>query len=78
MTRLETLEIENQVLRYSIEMVKRARDRLNTSPRDGTAVVRCLGSLDSAVNFEGCLERELRRAAARKSKTPGEGAPGES
>ncbi len=66
LTKNEALEIENQVLRDSLEIVRRARDRLGSSQENGVAVARCLGSLDAAVNYEDCLERELRKAAARK------------
>ncbi len=66
LTKNEALEIENQVLRESLEIVRRARDRLSSSQDSEISVARCLGSLDAAVNYEDCLERELRRAAARK------------
>lgn len=63
LTKVQRLEVENQVLRDSIDHIKRARDKMDQAPLgevyNGTAVSRFLGSVDSAVDYEDFLKRKL-------------------
>lgn len=75
LTELQHLQIENQVLRKSIEHIKRARDKMDQAPLgevyNGTAVSRFLGSVDSAVDYEDFLKRKLEMAEYLQKKNPG-------
>jgi len=69
LTKTERLEIENQVLRESIGRIKNVVGMLGNT-FDTMAVVRCLGSIDAAVDFEGYLQGKLEAAEDLKKGKP--------
>ena len=75
LTKKQRLKIENQVLRNSIEHIKKARDRMDQGPLgevyNGTAVSRFLGSVDCAVDYGDCLKRKLEMAEYLQKENPG-------
>lgn len=76
LTKEQRLEVENQVLRDTIERVKKARDRMDQAPLgevyNGAAISRFLGSVDCAVDYEGFLERQLEIAEYVHKNNPGD------
>lgn len=73
LTKVQRLEIENQVLRESIGHIKEALNRLDQVPSgreyDQLAIPRFLGHVEAAVRYEHALEYRLKQA--RQQKNPG-------
>lgn len=77
LTKVQRLEIENQVLRESIELVRKARDRVDQAPLrkryDGSMMSQLLGNIDCAVDYEDLLKRKAGDGGvSAKRKTPAE------
>ncbi len=75
LTKTQRLEVENKVLRESIDRIKKKleeRDQMPLRERfDESVMSSCLAYIGSAVNYDRCLKNELEFTEYLQRKIPG-------